>query len=347
MIKRLFVVTNPTQYLNAVEYVYQQGNEDDHMVIITPFSNGIEELNKIGANSFWKSVHFLDTQPYRNTNDRKFWKVRSDFLYSACREVQPSELVVGNLIDSIIYPFVLRKAKKIKSITVLDDGTPTLGVASKRKKRNFYSTYHFLSWTLLIKTLFYLKTFPPLHFPPKVLTFFTLFNISIRDGDKIITNDFKWLKTKVKNRQVKDEALFIGANLVDKGLVSECVYLRSLQIIKQEIEFEGMKFAYCHHRGESARMRSAVKKICKTVDFHMPLELALLDCSKPVLVAGHFTSALFTLSRIYPTLPCRAYLFSEKQLQGSKYEPHDYLLMVQQTLEDDARIEARKLLIAK
>ena len=311
------------------------------MVIVTLFYGGFSELNELGASKHWSSYEVLDTTEYKKNKDERNCRVDSwNLLESAYRNLAPDELVVGNLIDSLFLPFVLNKKKQIQRITVLDDGTPTLGVAAKRKHGGFYSEYHLRSPRLLLKYLFYLRTFPPLFSPPKHLNFFSMFDLPFAGGDRLSINDFQWLQTrKTEQPVIENEVVFIGSNIVDKGLVAEADFLNSLADIRAELNNRGLRLTYCHHRGESDNMRGKVREICDTEDFDAPLELTYLNRPRPGMILGHFSSALFTLSRIYPEVRVCASLFETHQILGSEFEPHDYLLLVQETIRQDDRIE--------
>lgn len=344
MNKRLFIIVNPTQYLNAIEYINQQGCSEDHLVIITPYYSGIQAINKLGTSKFWTSVELLNTSQYKqHSSDYLFWKDSWKFLNRVYRDIKPQSIVVGNIIDGFIYPLILKEKRRLTEIVVLDDGTPTLGVLDKRINGGFYSAYNFRSWRIVLKYIVYLKFLPLLYCPPKKLTFFTLFNISGPRQDKLIVNRYDWIKSKIDNHEANCEALFIGSHLVDRGVVSKNDYLNSLLLIKSDLKSEGKEMIYVHHRGESLEMREAIAKICPTKDFDQPLEFYFLNHSKPEIIAGHFSSALFTLSRIYNSVSIRAYLFTENQILGSEYESKKYILQVQKKLEEDLNVDSRSL----
>ena len=175
MNKRLFVVLNPTQYLNAVEYVYATGKQEDHILIMTKFMKGIRELDKLGARETWASVSELNFDEMTFSNDGEFWKACKDYAYKVFNLIGPQQLILGNLIDNLIYPFVLSVNSRVERITALDDGTPTLDLANNRYLRKFYSAYHLKSFRTLVKNLLFLRSFHPLHFSTQeIRVFFNL-----------------------------------------------------------------------------------------------------------------------------------------------------------------------------
>ncbi len=343
-VKRLFIVVNPTQYLNAVEYVHQTGPEEDCVVAITPYFKGIEELNKMGANKVWVKTYFHEIEDMKAYgNDKEYWRLFRNFIQVAFEDFQPSQLIAGNLIDTTTYPFYLKNKKRFKKVVILDDGTPTLNLVKRRKHGGFFRSYHVRSFKFILKNLLYHRLFTPGISPPKSLEFFTIFKVDGGPNDTVRTNKYVWLASKVQKQEITNQVLFIGSNLIDRGVVKQAPYLKSLERIATDINALGHEFVYGHHRGESEPVRSEIRKICKTVDFNQPLEVCFLNAPRPAFFVGHFSSALFNLSRIYSLKNVRAYLFPEKDLIGSVDEPKEYLSMVQSALKADPIIESYQL----
>ena len=74
---------------------------------------------------------------------------------------------------------------------------------------------------MMTRYLLYLKTLALFRLPPKELTFFTQFDVPFGRKDRVVKNEFSWLKKKVVEQEKANEALFIGTNIVDKKLVDE------------------------------------------------------------------------------------------------------------------------------
>lgn len=342
--RRLFILVNPTHYINAAEYVYQTGREEDHVLIITPFPAGIQRIDGFGAQAFWSSCRFHDITDYRGKgSDRKFWRDSWHWIDEAIKELRPEELVIGNLIDGILYPYLLAHKRELPPVTVLDDGTPSIDVAQKLSQGKFYWPYHYRSLRIALKCVAYLHTLPMLYSPLKRLRFFSIYQLDFRAGDELVVNQYNWLRSMVTNHATEKRFLFIGSHLVDRKLVKLQDYLNSLRFVQSQAQDMGYEMEYVFHRGESAKVREAIQSFCKTIDFDMPLELVYLHQAQPEVMAGHFTSALFTLSRIYPEMNVRAYLFPQEQLMGSEYESKPYLLEVQKALRQDARVHSLEI----
>ena len=340
MKKRLFVVLNPTQYLNAVEYVNATGSEKDYLAIMSFHMDRFEVLNNLGAGKFWYKKSFLDFSKIFNlNNDNKFWNSSFSFLKDIHKRVLPDQLIVGNLIDNLIYPFVLSVKNRHPTIVNLDDGTPTLNIAYNRLKSTYYKNYHVQNFKSTFKKSIYLGLCPPLICPPKSIEFFTLFPLDLPLTDKKLTNNYKWSMSKVKPMPTTNEALFVGSHLVDRGIVHQNTYLSSLDYISKRAKAEGYKFVYVHHRGESSDIRDKLTALYPTIQYNLPLELAFIDSHRPAMFIGHFSSALFTLSRIYPNSKIKSYIFDDELILNTKFEPRDYTLRVQQALVNDNMTE--------
>ncbi len=340
MQKRLFVVVNPSQYLYAIEYAFMAENAENHILIMTPFPAGIEAIDALGNGGFWHKVHFLDLKSYKGSgSDRKFWNDCWRLLSKTFFELLPDELVAGSLVDGILYPFILKNKKRINQLTVLDDGTPTLAVTKKLREGGFFYAYHFRSFRILMKYLVYLNICPLFYSIPRSLKVFSMFKVPLRKGDVLVENNFSWLKTKKTNLPIESKFVFVGSHLVDRKLMHKMDYLNSIQSICNRALSEGFEMVYVHHRGESKEMREAIANICTTMDFNAPLEFVYLNQSRPKVLGGHFSSALFTMSRIYPETEVRAYLLPDDTLLGTAYEPKEYVLEVQQALRQDGFVK--------
>lgn len=343
MKSRLFLVANPTQYLNAVEFSHITPGFEDSIVIVTEYTKGIEEINKLDAAQKWKQVFLLDlkTLPNPAANWRS-WQSCWRFIKTSFNKTKPNELVIGNLGDAIFYSFYLQHKRKVASITALDDGTPTLNLIDARLQGAFYRTYHWRGLRILLKSILAFNTFLPRYSPPKSVTFFSLFNLELNRGDTFIQNNYSWLRSKIKSSGSENRIYFVGSHIVDRHLVSESDFLDSLVQVKNLAEESGNELVYVHHRGESESVRNKIAERLKTIEFDQPLEFVFVASPMPKGFMGHFSSALFTLSRLYP-VPVKAFLFPEDHIVGSSIESRDDIICIQRAIQSDNSIEARAL----
>lgn len=313
------------------------------MVVMSRLNASIDNIRDLGTKNLWQKEYIYDMPLKHEVHSNKvFWKGCFDYLCSQFDELNPDEVVVGNLADNNIYPFLLKKRKKIQQITVLDDGTPTLEIARSLQQGFFRKTYHVKSVKNILKYISFFNLWLPLISIPRKLTFYTLFNIELRPEDTLIPNKYNWVRRRVKEKETTRELLFIGSHIVDRNLVSEADYYDSLKIVSDIAQKEGLDFVYVHHRGESEKIRNYIQENYKTREFSLPLELAYLDESRPICFAGHFSTALFSLSRIYD-VEMRAYLFPDSKIIGSQHESASYIRYLQNVIERDSYIHSSRL----
>ena len=338
--KRLFVLGNPTHYLNAVEYAYQFPDAENHLVAITPYAEGFRAIDKLGGDRFWRSRQVVDRRKQSFTNDVDFWSFCNDLLGQWLQKVHPKELVLGNLADSMMYPFLIKHKDQFDSCVILDDGTPTLNIFALRLNRLLYRSRHLSRPAHILKTWMAFKVLMPFRRSPRQLSFFSLFKGPVSSNDRLIPNEFAWIKSQVKSFKPVREMLFVGSHIVDRGLVSKAAYFQSLELISSQAEEAGLDFIYVHHRGESEEIKKMLQDTYKTRLYDRPLEFVYIKQASPMCFAGHFSSALFNLAAIYPAVQSCAYLFPESMVYGSTTEPKDYLMRVQQELAVHEKILA-------
>ena len=335
-------MVNPTQYLNAVEYANYSGEGENHMAIMTRYSESIKLIDELGASDFWTSVKQLHVPLKHEIHSNKaLWILRRKFMEEAFQIVKPDELIVGNVGDSSMYPFTVRQKNKVEKVTYLDDGTPSFYVSEQRFHGGFLSEWHMRSSSYQVKNLLYNKVLLPLSYPPESMRFFSIYKLNTLTKDVFIENQYTWVKSKILNKEIeKGAAYFIGSHIVDRQLISRKEYLSSLTAIQNTLREEGLKFFYVHHRGESEGIRNELRSKFDCLEFKLPLELVFLNQTKPEVFAGQFSSALFNLSRIYSDQQTRAFLFKDGILRGTANESLDYLVSTQKAIFNDDRIDS-------
>lgn len=338
-------MVNPTQYLNAVEYAHHCGNGENHMAVMTRYSTSIYEIEKLGAGVYWKSIEALNV-PMKNEihSDKALWNLMRKFMERKLHEVEPNELIIGNIADSCMYPFAIRYQKRFSHITFLDDGTPSLYVSRKRASGEFKSEWHHRNTNFIVKSLLYNRVSLITTPPPRSLRFFSIFKFEVKEGDQRIENRYSWLKSKMSiTNTLGSQVYFVGSHIVDRDLVEREVYMNALNRARVILEERGFEFHYIHHRGESKEIRKEIQDNYSCMEFELPLELAFLTQDRPQVFAGNFSSALFNLSRIYQDQEVMAFLLPKKYLNGTVHEPTEYLDSTMLALEEDELIKTRTL----
>jgi hypothetical protein len=134
----------------------------------------------------------------------------------------------------------------------------------------------------------------------KKVTFFTCYDVDGIEANRIIKNEYKYIKSLMSNCPVSNSVLFLGESLVDDGLLSLEVYLDYLSRIRTY--FADNSVLYIPHPRESEKYVQAIRKKLnfETKRFDVPIEYALTTAgTKPKCIASFFSSALPNCSVIF------------------------------------------------
>lgn len=343
--KRLFLIGNPTHYLNSIEYIYQADPEfENHLVMATEFVEGVGALKSMHSQHFWNSEVVDDIREYENEPAHwRSWRRVHSLMRNAIEVIRPDELVIGNLGAPIFYALVLKSNKKGIKIVVLDDGIPSISILRARNSGNFYRKYHFIPFRSALRLLLCCGQFLPLRRSPSSVVLFTLFRLKGSPSDLIVLNEYSWLKKKVLGSVDSSLAYFIGSHIVERGIVLKEDYLMAIRTVAEDMKKANIQIKYIPHRAESSLMLKEIAGIIPLHNVNGPIEYAFLKQGPPNLVVGNFSSALFTISRIYTNTVVVSYLFNEKVIKGSPVETKKDIVRIQNEILLDPIIESRKL----
>lgn len=142
------------------------------------------------------------------------------------------------------------------------------------------------------------------------LTFFTNMEIDVNKRDRLIHNDYSYLRSLTrKNGTQRNRVFFLGQTLIDDGYVMLKDYLAVLDRIKES--FENKEFIYVAHPRESNKYLDAIS--CALAvhvhRFEVPIEFEVTvrgNC--PEIIAGFFCSALENCATLFgDEIDVRAY----------------------------------------
>jgi hypothetical protein len=125
------------------------------------------------------------------------------------------------------------------------------------------------------------------------VTFFSAYDINVQDGDFLIKNEYKYLRSLTKNAAPSDEVFFLGQCMVEGGYMTEEVYLEYLNKINDYFAHE--KMIYIPHPRESAHMIGKIREYpgLTIKSFNVPIECEIcLNGNRPKVLASFFSSAL-------------------------------------------------------
>ena len=134
------------------------------------------------------------------------------------------------------------------------------------------------------------------------INLFTYFDLKPLKNTKIITNNLDYFRANhLNNTTIVDNTIYIlGGPLVETKLLIEDDYFRYLDLVmKNNLNH----FVYIPHRVEviSERMKSYISDTFEIRKTCMPVETYFLEQNiQPAHVISFFTTAFFTLKKLYP-----------------------------------------------
>ena len=106
----LFILANPTQYLNAIELVSQfpERFTDNKLIVITDFVEGFERIDQLLSKPYWgdKKIIPLRSSGYA-PSDWRSWRCAYLTALSYISQIEYSQLVLGNIGDPVLYALLL------------------------------------------------------------------------------------------------------------------------------------------------------------------------------------------------------------------------------------------------
>jgi arsenate reductase-like glutaredoxin family protein len=345
--RSVFVIANPTHYLNAVELVNQFPDRFGHtvMIILTEYYPSILRQDELLGKNFWSERHVFDMNALGlPPSHPKTWR----WLYTKSNEVilngSVDEFIIGNLGDAVLYALLLKHHQRVARPIVLDDGTPTINIFTSRRNNTDYNRYHNVGWRMLLKNIVGMSLVLPLSRPIPRLEFFTMFRLKAGENDVVTHNAMSVIGNMYEGMKPDpNKVLFVGSHIVEKGLVSEEVYLQSLLKVVREYAIQGKVIQYIKHRGQSSEMLAKIASIIEVNSFEMPMEFALKTYGIPGEVAGFFSTALFSLRGIHKTIKITSYRFPDAEIMGSYQESKKDILAIYESLEADPGIQVIRL----
>lgn len=280
----LFVISSPLQLINAVE-ARDRFHAGAHTTLLFIFKKSIDikQIQPI-LDQHWSQVHYFRW--------RKISRLFYPLMLARLLKTPPN---VGRVY--LGYPFNIRAhlANTCQTETwLLDDGTFTLWVNDQLAeiKSELWKSRSLADYVFgrRVSTSYLKQT-----------TFFTCYDIAPKQGQPVVHNDFRCLKSRISaDVPVADEILFIGTP-VEKNLVENTSAF--LTLMRQVKSFYGSKrVVYAAHRYEdvASRTQQLAALGVDVVQFDTSLEVAFFNAaSRPAEIASFTSSALSNLHQIY------------------------------------------------
>lgn len=305
----VFVVNTPLQLINAIEAKkYFDLKDDESLLIVVYLKNRKEQLVKVVGSHSWAEVKWIESEEdvfqqkknlllkikewikecirfkkEVNCISNKYKKINRMFLGNYLME---SQLHIANKFDPNFY-------------YLLDDGNAVLTVQALRRdevsfiniRKGFFSRCK----SLLKKYVFYFD-FKKI----ESVTYFTTYEVACSGRDRSILNEFNYFKKSQSNKVFEDRVVFIGAPLVELGIIKYCDFVSQMERVFDY--FEGKEITYVKHPSENSSQVEdfLCKKEINTIENNLPLEIAFIEESTlPSIVSSYYSSALLNLNRIF------------------------------------------------
>lgn len=312
--KSIFLIKTPLQLLNAIEakHHFNLQTEDCVLIILGDRKSQPQTLalaNQVGE---WGDLLILDEVPlfFNHPLDRSssflndIWKTRlfrRSFFY--VRRLNRISKLFGK-VDYIfigyaryVYMRHLINTTPHEKVFLLDDGNATLQLAKERRE-GVKSAVPGLKKRI---KLGFKRIFQGVKNQQKeILDFFTIYDVIAGKEDRIIKNDFSYIRSKIDTLTVTEDVYFLGSPLSETRIIEQQVYIESLRKVKEY--FSGRNLLYVVHRRENkSKLEEISNKLgLELVLFDYPIEYQLAMIGpRPSMLASFFSSALDSCGLIF------------------------------------------------
>ncbi|HIP11101.1 MAG TPA: hypothetical protein EYG73_00145 [Arcobacter sp.] len=308
----LFIVRSPLQFINAIEAKHHFKTQNNILCLIHNTSTvNSKQMNQLLTLTTWDKTLELNHDNSKNSlfNNIKFIKniLKYQFNYIFTGHL-------GNINIALISSLMT------EDIFLIDDGTATIALHEsilnpKYQKKitlnNLIREYRFKIFGLKcnIKNL--------------KINYFTFFNITPHLDEKIIKNEFLFLKNNFKKSTTESQntVYLLGQNLVEIAAMHEDIYIGYLKKIINYYQNE--KIIYYPHRSETITPKYQVLEksnfIIKKVTQAIEIEL-LNNNNEPQHIASFISSALFSLHNIFPQATVTSFILDVNDLLSHQEE---------------------------
>lgn len=288
-----FFVVTALQLINAVEYIYQHGKEQDYneLILCTVSYKIKKEAETVLPLYNWSNIIELIPD--------KVLKIRNSLLHSALTSLiskknlnklfdPEAELIFGHE-RNVFCRYMSMKGKNSVQI-LLDDGAGSIAF------KHDHVVKHGGRLPLYIERFFGVKDY---HIKPDY--FFTAYQDKIDPQAlgtiKLKENKFSYLKKIAKDRKTGSDVYFIGDPLVERNVISEEDYFRQ---IKEVQEIYGNNLSYVPRSTEDPEKVSRIGEFVQLIKPGVPFEVFLVTKNElPLVLVGYHTSVIFNTHKIF------------------------------------------------
>ena len=313
----LFFVSTPFQLINALEAI-DHYKCDNNLLILREQENSAAEkqITNLLKDHPWFHIIKLKVRPTKSIYPR---------LVRILNEIKAvNSTMTFDYVFYTEYPIrriatILGNVTIIKKEVMYDDGTWTLNAYNEYLRDNKTKSYSQFKRNILLYLFGYKK--PQTFSTHKKFELFTFFDLS-SNTFKISKNNFTRLRQKINNTKSNDscsinKAIFIGDGGTDIGL-SLTEYKKQLAKLAQQ---EGY-LLYFPHRNERCHVKELLKDVPNLYyakETTGPIELEVCKYNNVKAIYGYYSTALFTLAKVYPEIKIYTRKLSDQELEDSSY----------------------------
>jgi hypothetical protein len=335
----LFLLTAPYQILNALEAIHRFQFSDNHLRILDTGHFTAAQFNSVVDPKVWKSFQ-VDDFRYKLTHlnfgprwPENLWERTLEYylLFNQIRHRRRADHIARHTrpLDNLIlgnyqknYDMHMRHLAcrmNYKGLYLLDVGTDTLRISHDRARDNAPSPARQESpppgpiRALKQKFKSAMLDWDTRGAPS--LTFFTTYDLKPSGQDRVVRNEYAYLRSVVANAVASDKVLFVGQPLVDQGYITRETFSNCMGRIKAF--FAGQRLIYIAHPRESEAQLNVVRDLSIGIQrFAAPFEYAIaFSGERPNCVASFFSSAVENSSVIFgDTVMVRAFRLPDSSL---------------------------------
>jgi hypothetical protein len=305
----VFVIETPLQLLNAIEAQEVLRLADCHLVILLSedLPNRVFEL--LAQKEDWSSIQtFVIRSRRRPWNSRllafRLALIVREYYLSFLQSLQRRRyeklirafgkvevLALGNYLAHYMRHFANTAAPS--ALYLLDDGTDTLRINEARKRGPETRVASSVSKFRVFRNKIRNRYIDWNDNEAESITFFTSYDIEVKNGDGLIKNEYRRLRSLTRSVVPANEVFFLGQPLVEDGYIQRGTYTNLLSKIQGCLGPKG--FVYIPHRRESSENVESLRKDLELSirRFEWPIEYQIFAKGDvPHVVASFFCSAL-------------------------------------------------------
>lgn len=294
-LSNLHIVRSPLQLINVLEAIETLDLKNNILLILDrkheTNSNQIQEVLKV-IDFSWDKIYHI-----KKTKKSSFLEYIS--LIKKIKKLNFENIFIGD-VDSISN--VIISNLKHQNVFLVDDGTSTL------KRHEEFVEERRLSFKDKIRLLRF-NLFGLRSFKQYKINFFSFFDLQQKKDEIIIKNEFKHLKKRFQlQNNYSDNVYILGQPLYNKE-ISEIDYIEGLK--KIIAHYNGKSIIYLKHRYENITQN--IQNLFDDnnvviVINEYPIELDfLIKKQYPSYITGFFSTAIYTLSRMFPESESKAF----------------------------------------